>query len=164
MRTLSHIGRISALLILLTACGAAPRTAAFPTEAEDDRLPSTQAQKKVVQTARTLLGIPYLFGGATPKGFDCSGLINYVFRQAASLALPRTARQLARIGTPVRLNRLSPADLVFFRIGHKRSIHIGIYIGNGKFIHAPKTGGQVNIQKLSTKYWKNRYRGARRVL
>ncbi|HIE65567.1 MAG: C40 family peptidase [Nitrospira sp.] len=164
MRTLSQIAWTSFLLIALTACGSAPRAAAFPQWTSDHRPPTTQARKKIVQTAHTLVGVPYLFGGASPKGFDCSGLINYVFRQAASLDLPRTTRQLIRIGEAVRKNELSPGDLVFFRIGQRRSIHIGIYIGNGEFIHAPKTGGEVNIQRLSTQYWKTRYRGARSIL
>ncbi|MFQ5580077.1 MAG: C40 family peptidase [Nitrospiria bacterium] len=164
MRTLRKTAWISVFLIALTACGGTPRAIAFPRTTSGQKLPRTQASEKVVQTAHTLLGTPYLFGGTTPKGFDCSGLINYVFRQAARMALPRTTRQLIRVGEPVHRSQLSKGDLVFFRIGHKKSIHIGIYIGEGKFIHSPSTGGKVNIQHLSTRYWKRRYRGARRIL
>ncbi len=155
--------QISTLLILLSACSVTPNAPEISVGSNNDH-PSTQTRQEVVQTAHTLLGAPYLFGGTTPRGFDCSGLINYVFRQAAGLALPRTARQLVRVGKSVRRNQLSPADLVFFKIGRKKSIHIGIYIGNGRFIHAPSSGGKVNIQRLSTKYWKIRYRGARRLI
>lgn len=155
--------QIWTFIIFMTACSLTPKAGDIPV-APVNRFASIQTREKVVLMAQNLLGTPYLFGGTTPVGFDCSGLIYYVFREASGLSLPRTTRQLVRVGKSVSQKRLSPADLVFFRIGHQKSLHIGIYIGNGKFIHAPSSGGKVNIQRLSTKYWKMRYRGARRVL
>lgn len=123
----------------------------------------TATQKEVLRTARSLIGIPYRFGGTTPKGFDCSGFIGYVYQKAARLSLPRTTEALTRTGRPVSPNELRPADLVYFEIEEK-SLHAGIYIGGGKFIHAPSSKGKVNIQRLDLDYWRSRYRGARRVL
>jgi cell wall-associated NlpC family hydrolase len=118
----------------------------------------------VIRTARSLLGAPYRFGGETPEGFDCSGFVKYVFKHGAGLALPRISHELARTGKEVGVAALRPADLVYFKIEFQRSLHVGIYLGHGKFVHAPSSGGRVSIQSLSHTYWKKRYRGARRVL
>ncbi|MFQ5779822.1 MAG: C40 family peptidase [Nitrospiria bacterium] len=150
--------------MVIGGCGDGHNLRDISVLSDDTRQPASPLPQKVIQTAHTLLGTPYRFGGTTPKGFDCSGLVYYVFRHAAGLTLPRTTRQLIHAGRPIRPNRLSPADLVFFKIERQKSLHIGIYIGNGKFIHAPSSGGKVNIQRLTVKYWKRRYLGARRVL
>ena len=124
----------------------------------------TPVQAQVIRTARLLLGTPYRFGGTTPAGFDCSGLVGYVFRRAANLSLPRTAEELAQAGESVSIRDLRPADLVYFKIEQRKPLHVGIYIGEGRFIHAPSGRGKVNIQRLDLDYWRNRYLGARRVL
>jgi cell wall-associated NlpC family hydrolase len=119
----------------------------------------------VLMRAIGLVGTPYRWGGNTPEsGFDCSGLVAYVFRDMLDLRLPRTSRDLAAIqGPKIEPGRLVPADLVFFgRKGHVE--HVGIYVGEGRFVHAPRTGGTVRLDRLDGPYWRERYTGAKRVL
>lgn len=143
---------------------AGPSLPDFSALSRPETAPPTPAQTKVIQTARSLLGTPYRFGGTTPKGFDCSGFIGYVFLKGAGLSLPRTSDDLSESGRPVSVPDLRPADLVYFKIERQKPLHVGIYIGKGRFIHAPNSKGQVNIQRLDLDYWRNRYLGARRVL
>lgn len=119
----------------------------------------------VLIRAISLVGTPYVWGGNTPEsGFDCSGLVNYVFRDMLNLRLPRTSRELSALSSPeVDTSRLATGDLVFFASGGVVT-HVGIYVGDGRFIHAPRTGGVVRLERLDGQYWQNRYAGARRVL
>ena len=119
----------------------------------------------VLMRAIGLVGTPYRWGGNTPEsGFDCSGLVNYVFRDMAAVQLPRTSRDLVSSGGPkVALNRLAAADLVFFSSGSTVT-HVGIYVGEGRFVHAPSSGGTVRLDHLDGPYWAQHYAGARRVL
>jgi len=119
----------------------------------------------VLMRAIGLVGVPYRWGGNTPEGgFDCSGLVNYVFRDMADLKLPRTSRDLAAMqGPKIEPQRLAAADLVFF--GNAGTVtHVGIYVGEGRFVHAPSTGGTVRLDHLDSTYWRAHYTGARRVL
>jgi cell wall-associated NlpC family hydrolase len=125
---------------------------------------ATPAQAHVIKTATSLLDAPYRYGGTTPAGFDCSGFLFYVYRTAAGVDLPRETQGMIQVGRPVEIADLQPADIVYFKIETETSLHAGIYIGNGQFIHAPSSKGQVNIQSLSLDYWKQSYFGARRVL
>ena len=103
------------------------------------------------------LSVPYVWGGSTPRGFDCSGLVVYVFAQIG-ISLPHSTYALWNVGTPVSRDQLQPGDLVFFNgLGH-----MGIYIGGGQFIHAPHTGDVVKISSMSG-YYSSAYMGARRV-
>jgi cell wall-associated NlpC family hydrolase len=124
----------------------------------------TPAQAQVLKVAQSLLGTPYQYGGITPKGFDCSGFIFYVYREAAGVELPRETQGLTQIGRPIDVTDLRPSDIIYFKIDKSVLLHAGIYLGDGQFIHAPSSNGQVNIQSLATDYWKDRYQGARRVL
>jgi cell wall-associated NlpC family hydrolase len=119
----------------------------------------------VLMRALGLVGTPYRYGGNSPEGgFDCSGLVNYVFRDAAEVRLPRTSRELAALQGPrLAPERLAAADLVFFGSGGTVS-HVGIYVGEGRFVHAPSTGGTVRLDHLDGPYWVSHYTGARRVL
>ena len=112
-----------------------------------------------------LVGTPYKWGGNTPdSGFDCSGLVNFVFREMGHIKLPRTARDIAALPVPkVRDNHLAPADLLFFGTAQSVS-HVGIYVGQGRFVHAPNSGGTVRLDDLNGFYWREHYLGARRVL
>ena len=113
--------------------------------------------------ALKMVGKPYRFGGSTPaKGFDCSGLVQYSFRQAG-VALPRDTEQQRRASASIRVSSLRRGDLVFFNEGWRRNSHVGIYLGSGKFVHAPSSGGHVRTESLDSPYWKKHLSDARRV-
>ncbi len=124
----------------------------------------TQRANAVLLRAIGLVGTPYRSGGNTPAtGFDCSGLVNFVFGDMDHLGLPRTARDIAALSVPkIRDGHLAPADLVFFGSGHVN--HVGIYVGQGRFVHAPNVGGTVRLDSINGYYWREHYLGARRVL
>lgn len=114
--------------------------------------------------AIALVGTPYRYGGNTPQGgFDCSGLVGYVFRDVAGIVLPRTAQEISEIGAPdVRRDRLESGDLVFFHQSRHVS-HVGIYVGEGRFVHAPNEGGTVRLDHLDDDYWREHFSGAKRI-
>jgi cell wall-associated NlpC family hydrolase len=110
------------------------------------------------------LGTRYRYGGSSPAtGFDCSGLVTHVFGQAWGITLPRNARAQAGVGKPVARIDLAPGDLVFYNTRNQSYSHVGIYLGEGRFIHAPRSGQRVRIESLESRYWKARYNGARRL-
>ncbi|WP_235610771.1 C40 family peptidase [Bordetella sp. H567] len=114
--------------------------------------------------ALNYLGIRYRSGGDSPgTGFDCSGLVNYVAEQSLGLKLPRTAAEMFQIGVPVARNDLQIGDLVFFNTMGRRYSHVGIYVGEDRFVHSPSRGGVVRIERLDMAYWNKRYNGARRI-
>ncbi|MDR1043685.1 MAG: C40 family peptidase [Candidatus Adiutrix sp.] len=114
-------------------------------------------------TARKYIGVPYELGGQSPKGFDCSGLTAYVY-QRHGVRLPRTSAKQAKVGRAVKKSRLRPGDLVFFSTAKKgRVSHVGIYVGDGKFIHAPGSGKKVTTASLNSAYYQKTYHSARRV-
>ena len=122
-------------------------------------------RNSIVKTAKSFLGVPYKWGGSSPQeGFDCSGLTMVVYR-LNGLNLPRNSRQQWRVGVPIKRSRLMKGDLVFFSTrGKKRISHVGIYTGNGRFIHAPGRGKKIRTAKITSRYYKKNYRGARRYL
>ena len=119
----------------------------------------------VLQRALALLGTPYRWGGTGTDGFDCSGLVGYVFRNALGIELPRVSRDLAKSGELVSdRTLLSPGDLVFFARRARGEVdHVGIYVGDGRFVHAPRTGKNVEVSSLDNAYWSDRFVQARRV-
>ncbi|QIK81940.1 C40 family peptidase [Lysobacter sp. HDW10] len=123
------------------------------------------AVNAVLIRAISLVGTPYQWGGATPgSGFDCSGLVNFVFKDMLNVQLPRTSRELAEAQGPrIDFDDLKPGDLVFFGANGVVS-HVGIYIGERRFIHAPRTGTVVRLEQIDKSYWTGRYTGARRVI
>ncbi|MEN1927700.1 C40 family peptidase [Luteimonas sp. MJ250] len=123
------------------------------------------AANAVMMRAISLVGTPYRYGGNTPEGgFDCSGLVNYVYRDMLDLKLPRTSRDLAAYqGPKIQPEKLATSDLVFFGSGGSVT-HVGIYIGEGRFVHAPSTGGTVRLDHLDGSYWRRNYSGAKRIL
>lgn len=117
-----------------------------------------------LERALDLIGIRYRRGGTSPEtGFDCSGFVNHVFRESLGLDLPRSAREISRNGEAVRKDELQPGDLVFFNTMRKAFSHVGIYLGDNRFVHAPRRGGQVRIEDMRESYWAKRFNGARRV-
>jgi cell wall-associated NlpC family hydrolase len=123
-----------------------------------------RSDKPLAQTALNFLGIKYRFGGDTPKeGFDCSGLVAYAAEKSLGLKLPRRSAELAREGFTVDRDELKKGDLVFFNTRRSRNSHVGIYLGNHEFVHAPRSGAVVRVDSMDAAYWKKRYNGARRL-
>lgn len=158
------------LAVGLAGCGGhieAVRTSAPPTARQWPVVAPADpvAANAVLMRAISLVGTPYRWGGNTPEsGFDCSGLVNYVYRDVLSLSLPRTSRALAEYqGKRIQPERLAPGDLVFFGNGDAVN-HVGIYVGEGRFVHAPTSGGTVRLDHLDGHYWRDHYTGAKRVL
>jgi hypothetical protein len=122
-------------------------------------------RNELVGTARKFIGVPYRWGGSSRReGFDCSGLTMVVY-QLNGLSLPRSSREQYRVGRPIRKNQLSRGDLVFFATsGGRRISHVGIYVGNGEFIHAPRKGKKIRTERLAKRYFRTRYVGARTYL
>lgn len=115
---------------------------------------------KVVSTAKTYIGAPYVWGGSTPSGFDCSGFVSYVFNKASGVKLPRTVAELYSQGTKVSTPQVG--NLVYFETYQPGASHVGIYIGNNQFIHVSSSKG-VQITSMSNTYWAPRYLGAKRI-
>ena len=138
-------------ILLITACSSQPKYAK-----------SHNKKYKIIQIAKAQIGKPYRYGGSSPRsGFDCSGLINYSYKKVG-LSVPRTTRQLYKATRPVNKNNLKAGDLVFFRINRRTISHVGLYLGNNRFVHAPSGGKKVNIANINDKYWKARFsRGGR---
>lgn len=177
MPTASRAGRVSgtamlvALCLTIAGCGGGEQThrAAAPMPAGRSwpqvTPADTGAANAVLMRAIGLVGTPYRHGGNTPEGgFDCSGLVTYVYRDMLDLRLPRTSRDLAKVQGPrIAPEKLAAADLVFFGSGGNVT-HVGIYIGEGRFVHAPSTGGTVRLDRLDGHYWRQNYSGSKRVL
>ncbi|PKO83888.1 MAG: glycoside hydrolase [Betaproteobacteria bacterium HGW-Betaproteobacteria-11] len=125
---------------------------------------ATASVQDVLDQAVEMLGIPYRRGGSSPEaGFDCSGFVIHVFREGVGLILPRTSKELSKTGEAVKEDQLQPGDLVFFNTMRRAFSHVGIYLGNNQFVHAPRAGGRIRIEDLRDNYWKNRFNGARRI-
>ncbi len=124
---------------------------------------SSQASD-LVSNAFGLLGVPYKRGGASAEtGFDCSGFVQSLYEQTVGLILPRKASQQAAVTQRINKADLQPGDLVFFNTMRRAFSHVGIYIGDGQFIHSPRPGSEVRVDNMGLSYWKRRFDGARRV-
>jgi len=114
--------------------------------------------------AMSIIDTDYKFGGnGRADGFDCSGLVRYVFKKVWNTELPRTSAQMSQVGKKISVSDLRTGDLVFYNTRKRRYSHVGIYLGDNKFLHAPSRGGKVRIEDMSWKYWKSRFNGARRI-
>ncbi|GAA0845599.1 MAG: peptidoglycan endopeptidase [Cupriavidus sp.] len=118
----------------------------------------------LVMNALGLIGVRYRFGGNSPEsGLDCSGFVRYVFNDTFGFMLPRRSVEMSQVGTTVAVNELRPGDLVFFNTMRHTFSHVGIYIGDNKFVHAPSTGSKIRVDDMRASYWVTRYNGARRI-
>ncbi|MBK9019134.1 MAG: C40 family peptidase [Sulfuritalea sp.] len=125
---------------------------------------ATATAQDAIDQAMDLLGIRYRRGGSSPEaGFDCSGFVSHVFREGLGLVLPRSSREMSKTGEIIPRDELKPGDLVFFNTMRKAFSHVGIYLGDNQFVHAPRSGGYVRIEDLRDGYWMKRFNGARRV-
>ena len=125
----------------------------------------SQKASELVVNAMGFLGVPYKWGGSNADtGFDCSGFVVSVYQQSIGLLLPRKAEQQAAATEKIDQTDLQPGDLVFFNTMRRAFSHVGIYVGNGKFIHAPKAGAEIRMESMGGSYWQHRFNGARRVL
>lgn len=162
--------------LLLAGCASSPKRAhkarspapGTPIHDSVKLSPAVTAEaNNVLFHAIGLVGTPYQWGGNTPdSGFDCSGLVDYVYRQAVDLSLPRTSHAMASMGAPKinRVSKLASGDLLFFRTGGGGISHVAIYVGKGRFVHAPNSGGEVRLDYITNSYWSKHFAYARRVL
>ena len=119
---------------------------------------------QLLTTAMGLIGVPYRRGGTSEDtGFDCSGFVRAIYQKTAGLTLPRRSDEQAAATATIKKQDLKPGDLVFFNTMRRAFSHVGIYVGEGKFIHAPRTGASVRVESMESKYWATRFNGARRV-
>ena len=145
-------------IILLGAC-ASTHNNVQTLEAND-----TAIVKKLTSYAWSLIGVSYKSGGNSPKtGFDCSGFVGHVFQHTANVSLPHEAQQISQQGIKVKFSQLREGDLVFYNTNDQAYSHVGIYLGNDRFIHAPSSGGSVRVEDMKLDYWKKHYNGARRI-
>ena len=162
LRPLFRTALLALATLLLGGCGSHPPRSEPPLQAGT---PRADAANAVLFRAIALVGTPYHFGGNTPQGgFDCSGLVGYVFRDAAGVTLPRTSREMSDVKAR-KLDRddLQAGDLVFFADSRKIS-HVGIYVGELRFVHAPNTGGTVRLDRLDGAWWDEHFVYGKRVL
>jgi cell wall-associated NlpC family hydrolase len=146
-------------LVLLTACSSAPvRQQGVQYNISDDQM------NELVMYAVSLADTPYHYGGnSASSGFDCSGFVGHVFHHALNVSMPRTSRDISRLGKPISQSELSPGDLVFYNTQNASFSHVGIYVGDGKFVHSPRSGESVRTEQMQMRYWLTRYDGARRI-
>lgn len=155
-----------AVMAFLAGCASTPAPV-IDTSAEfaSSRSAVPTVHDDVLFEAFSHVGTPYRYGGSSPQtGFDCSGLIHYVFNKAAGVTLPRTTSGLYSLQSPGAKAPLQPGDLLLFATSGRKVDHAGIYVGDGRFLHAPSSGGKVRVDSLHAGYWQRTYLGARRVL
>jgi cell wall-associated NlpC family hydrolase len=147
----------------LLACLIALSTVASPARAWHEEAISDR-ERPLVHALQTV-GVKYRLGGRSPDtGFDCSGLVVHVFERAWGMLLPPGTAALRKVGMPIaKLKELEPGDLVFYNTRNRPYSHVGIYLGEGRFLHAPRPGAQVRVENVTTPYWRQRFDGARRL-
>ncbi|HRQ57882.1 MAG TPA: C40 family peptidase [Azoarcus taiwanensis] len=169
---------VAATALVLTACSTAPKPASNarslsaptqPTLSQRDggyfKLQDEKAAEEIVLYALGLLGTGYRFGGNNPEaGLDCSGMVRYIVQEVSGQTLPHNAAQIADMTRPISVAELRPGDLVFFNTLNRRHSHMGIYMGDGRFVHAPNSRSQIRIERLDNTYFRPRIDGARRIV
>jgi cell wall-associated NlpC family hydrolase len=159
----SRLSRSLAAVAFACAAGAWAAGASATTQPEAPA-PWSAAMADVVVKALGLVGVPYRFGGNSPaSGLDCSGLVRYVYSHTLGLDLPRRAEEISRLGQPIDVAELRPGDLLFYNTLRRAYSHVAIYIGDGRFVHAPSRGKKVRVEEMNAGYWNARFNGARRL-
>jgi len=162
----------SIFLILISGCGAFGPTVPAPVVTSSPQQPSPPTpsappraeRSEALLQALLALGLDYRYGGDSPvTGFDCSGLVAHVYLEAWRIRLPRNTAAQSQVGAPVSLAELQAGDLVFYDTQKRPYSHVGIYLGDGRFVHAPKAGARVRVESIRSAYWTQRFSGARRV-
>jgi cell wall-associated NlpC family hydrolase len=114
--------------------------------------------------ALSLADTPYHYGGnSSSSGFDCSGFVGHVYHEKLGVSMPRTSHEMSRVGHKVDQDELRPGDMVFYNTQHQSFSHVGLYVGDGKFVHSPKSGNRIRTEQMKEKYWRTRYNGARSI-
>lgn len=164
---MSTLPRIIACLVLLGLGAACASTleAPAPSRTGSSSTPGEEGldRTEVVRTAQSMIGAPYRYGGSSPAGFDCSGLVVYSFEKAGLSGLPHSAAALESLTRPIRLNELQPGDLLFFRLTGPKTTHVGIYVGDHQFVHAPSSGKRVERVSFDDVYWSTKIHRAGRL-
>ena len=152
------------LLCVVAGCSSTPsRNQSW--DGTPDWASASSTQRDVARRALEYVGVPYHYGGDSAEtGFDCSGLVWRVYRQAAGIRLPRDTYSISRKGVAVQSRALQPGDLVFFNTQRRPYSHVGIYVGKGRFVHAPSSGGVVRVASIGDRYWRQRFDGGRRIV
>ncbi|MEN7529211.1 MULTISPECIES: C40 family peptidase [unclassified Cupriavidus] len=167
-RSRAALSALCASALLLAACAGGPparQTSSLPRTPGKPMIDPSAGLEEISIQAMSLVGTPYRYGGNTPdSGFDCSGLVRYVVSRAANVNLPRTTDQMGQRGTSLDRSQVASGDLVFFNTTGRANSHVGIYVGQNRFVHAPATGGTVRLEDMGKSYWASRYNGARRVV
>ena len=159
------MGRNSLYLIVFLLHGCATFAPPAPAPVQAVQAPVRAERSEALLQALLALGLDYRYGGNSPvTGFDCSGLVAHVYQQAWGIRLPHSTQAQSQAGTPVSLAELQPGDLVFYDTLKRPYSHVGIYLGEDRFVHAPKTGAQVRVESVKSRYWAQRYSGARRIV
>jgi len=151
------------LILLVLFCGACA-TPQHTIPAKTPETFSNEEMNELAMYAMSLAETPYRYGGNSPEtGFDCSGFVHHVFKKSLGFDLPRTSQEISRMGEPLKEDQLNPGDLVFFNTQQQPFSHVGIYVGESRFVHAPKKGKAISIVSMRDNYWRSRYEGARRI-
>ena len=163
-KVLASLFLASALLVGGISASAAAESIRKPEEQQSFFERYTNAAQDVILQGLKLVGVRYRLGGNDESsGLDCSGFVRLVFKDSIGASLPRTAREMSEVGQQIDSSQLKPGDLVFFNTMRRAFSHVGIYIGEGKFVHSPKPGSEVRIDNMGQFYWSRRFDGARRV-
>jgi cell wall-associated NlpC family hydrolase len=158
---------LSAAVIALTGIGSVHATEQQPKLSDEPSLFEryTSSAQDLILKGLELVGINYRRGGTDPdSGLDCSGFVQLVFKDAVGMLLPRTAKEQSQVGNVIDKDELKPGDLVFFNTMRRTFSHVGIYLGDNRFLHSPRTGAEIRVEDMSQGYWTKRYNGARRVV
>ena len=147
------------LALLAAGCASAPYQ---PPASAGSTKPTAELRDDAAMHAQKMVGKPYKYGGASPSGFDCSGLVLYSYKRAG-LVLPHSTDRQRSVSRPIRLGEVRRGDLLFFNQEGKKFGHVGIYVGDGRFVHAPSSGKSVRADRLDTPYWRKHLSEARRI-